>query len=352
MHGPSLRIASALALIASFTPPASAWDRGEVHTFAVLPEGSGGAEGIEIDPQGNVYVASFGFDAHGPLVGVAQGRLFIFDRQGHLQRQVAIEGSSPNLLGLHLRASGKLLVADFGKGQVLEVDPSNAASPLPSRVFLTVPVDPATTSLNDITEDAHGNVYVSDSFNGVIWKTGPGGGIAASFASSDLLKTTGVPPFGANGLRFDRAGSALFVANTGNDTVVKVPASGGDGTATVFVNGINGADGLEIDDDGNLWVVANQADEIVVLDPTAKTIAKLGDFGGAIRKGAPEGLLFPASLRFSRGSLFVTNLALDLRLFNPTFVSGDSAWAAQVTRYTVSRLQARIPGANRGPGSR
>lgn len=346
MLRPPLRIA--LALIASSPLLASAWDRGQVHTFAVLPDGSGGPEGIEVDPQGNVYVASFGFDAGGPVLGPDQkprqlGRLFIFDRQGRLQRQVDIDKSSAHLLGLHRRASGKLLVADFGQGKVLEVDPSNAASPLPSTVFMTVPVDPATTSLNDITEDAQGNVYVSDSFNGVIWRTGPGGGEATSFASSPLLQTAGVPPFGANGLRFDPAGTALFVANTGNDTVVKVPASGGAGTATVFVNGINGADGLEIDDDGNFWVVANQADEIVVLDPAGKTIAKLGDFGGAIRNGAPDGLLFPASLRFSRGSVFVTNLALDLRLVNPAFVSGDSPWAAQVTHYTVSRLDAKLP---------
>ena len=341
MHRSLLRIVAALALLAS-SLPVSAWDRGQVHTFAVLPDGSGGPEGLEVDPQGNVYVASFGFDAHG-AIAATQGRLFVYDRQGRLQRQVAIDGSSPNLLGLHRRASGKLLVADFGKGQVLEVDPSNSASPLPSTVFMTVPVARATTSLNDLTEDAQGNVYVSDSFNGVIWRTGPTGGVATSFASSDLLKTSGVPPFGANGLRFDPAGTALYVANTGNDTVVKVPAGGGAGTAAVFVNGLNGADGLEIDGDGNLWVVANQADEIVVLDPTGKIIAKLGDFGGAVRNGTPDGLLFPASLRLSRGSIFVTNLALDLRLVNPAFVSGDSPWAAQVTHYTVSRLDAKLP---------
>jgi hypothetical protein len=44
----------------------------------------------------------------------------------------------------------------------------------------------------------------------------------------------------------------------------------------------------------------------------------------------------------------VTNLSLDLRFVNPAFVSVDSAWCAQVTRYTVSKLPARIPGLNRG----
>jgi len=341
------RIALALGLLALLPVEAQAWDRGPVQTFAVLPEGSGGPEGLEVDARGNVYVASFGFDAHGPIAA-PQGLLFIFDRRGHLLRQVSIAGASPHLLGLHLRSSGKLLVADFGNAQVLEVDPANAASPLPSTVFMTVPVPAASSSLNDITEDASGNVYVSDSFQGVIWRTGPSGGLGTSFAQSALLTTAGVPPFGANGLRFNHAGTALFVANTGNDTVVKVPATGGVDTASVFVNSINGADGLEIDADDNLWVVANQSDEIVVVDPAGKAIAKLGDFGGAVKKGSPVGLLFPASLRFSGDSLLVTNLSLDLRLFNPSFVSVDSDWCAQVTRYTVSRLPVRRSDGERG----
>ncbi|TMH55077.1 MAG: gluconolaconase, partial [Betaproteobacteria bacterium] len=97
-----------------------------------------------------------------------------------------------------------------------------------------------------------------------------------------LLTTSGVPPFGANGLAFNKAASALFVANTGNDTIVKIPfgPGGTPGTPEVFVNSINGADGLLIDDADNFWVAANQSDEIVVLDSSGLVIAKLGDFGG------------------------------------------------------------------------
>jgi hypothetical protein len=39
----------------------------------------------------------------------------------------------------------------------------------------------------------------------------------------------------------------------------------------------------------------------------------------------------------------VTNLALDLRLFNPTFTTGDSQWAAEITRHSIAKLRARIP---------
>ena len=58
--------------------------------------------------------------------------------------------------------------------------------------------------------------------------------------------------------------------------------------------------------------------------------------------GTPRGLLFPATPDFSRDSkfLFVTSLALDLRLFGAPAV--DSQFAAQVKRYTISKIRARI----------
>ena len=337
----ALMLLSAAVTIWAIPPATEAWDREHAGTFVVLPDGSGGPEGLEVDPQGNVYVASFGFTASGPLAG--EGRLFVYDRRGKLQREVSIAGSSSHLLGIRWRAAtGTLLVSDFGGQRVLDVNPVTGES----TVFLTLPALPAgaSASLNDLTFDQAGNVYVSDSFQGTIWRTGPAGGVAQAWVESALLRTTGVPPFGANGLRFNAGQTALFVANTGSDAIVKIPVSGGaPGTPEIFVHGINGADGIIVDRDDNLWVAANQADEIVVVDPTGRAIAKLGDFGGAVRNGVPKQLLFPASLRFLDDRLLVTNLALDLRLFDPTFLTVDSPWCALVTRYTVSVLPARIP---------
>jgi DNA-binding beta-propeller fold protein YncE len=165
--------------------------------------------------------------------------------------------------------------------------------------------------------------------------------VATAWIDDPLLRTTAVPPFGANGLRFNREESALYVANTGNDTVVKIAIAGGSpsGPGTIFTNSINGADGLLVDEHDNVWVVENQSDDVVVLDSTGKVIRKVGDFGGAIRRGSPVGLLFPASIRFSGRHLLVTNLALDLRIFSPDFVTLDSEWCAQVSRYTISKIR-------------
>jgi sugar lactone lactonase YvrE len=312
---------------------ANAWDRGEATTFARLPQGTGNPEGITVDQQGNVYVTQF--DPFGDRGGV--GKMIVFDDGGQLQRVVTVQGSSPALLGLDFHPTTRaLLVIDFGQQQVLTVNPVTGAS------TLFMKADPG-SGLNALTFDAQGNVYVSDSFEGIIWKTGAAGGAATPWVTDEKLKPHGKPPFGANGIAFNNARTAMFVANTGDDTIIKVPvlANGAAGTPAEFTNSINGADGLIIDKHDNLWVCANQSDEIVVVDKTGKAIAKLGDFNG-ISHGEPRGFLFPASPVFSGDSVLVTNLALDTTRFG--FQTVDTAWTKKVKTFTVAKIPRRILG--------
>src|SRR5207302_2086376 len=303
-----LRATIAAYLIVMLVPlTAHAWDRGDVDTFATLPPGERHPEGIAADSTGNIYVTTFDV-THGGR----PGQLFVFGRNGKLIRQVGVAGSSNLLLGLDFHpTTHELLVIDFGSANVRRVDPFTGTS----SVFMTVT---GSAGLNALTFDSAGNVYVSDSFQGIFWKTGPHGGAGTIWKQEPLLTTTGTPPFGANGIAFNRARNAMFVAHTGNDTLVHIAVGNVGGTltagaATVFTNSINGADGIIIDGNDNIWVAANQADEIVIVDPTGKAIAKLGDFNG-VEKGVTQGLLFPASPAFSKDGqwLFVTNLELDL----------------------------------------
>jgi streptogramin lyase len=328
-------------LLVGVSGPVLAFDRGHVETFAVLPAGSTGPEGLTVGPDGNVYVTTFGFNAQGQVPGPSQ--LFVFGPNGRLIRNVAIVGSTAHTLGLGFNpVTGDLIVLDFGAATALKVNPVTGASSL----FMTVT---GSAGLNALTFDKGGNLYVSDSFQGIIWRTGPAGGAGTVWLQDPLLTPNGVPPFGANGIEFNNARTTMLVANTANDQIITVPVSNGQsnnptaGQPAILVNSINGADGIAIDRDDNIWVAANQGDEIVVIDPTGKVIAKLGDFEGIGDGGIPEGLLFPASPAFSPDgrTLYVSNLALDLRLAtgSPASQTIDSQWTDQVQRYTVSTLK-------------
>ena len=330
-------VCAGLTVLLSQSNFAAAFDRNKAQLFAVLPDGGTLPEGLAVAPNGDVYVATFD----------GSKKIFVFNENGGLLRTLTVNASSGFLLGVGFHPhTGAFLVIDFGAGKVLNVNPQTGTA---SDFITTTLGGQPNTGLNGLTFDSAGNVYVSDSFTGAIWKSGASGaqGLTTPWVKHALLSTTGDPPFGANGLGFNKAQNILFVANTGNDTIVQIPVSGGTpGTPAIFVNSINGADGLVIDSDDNLWVAANQSDEIVVVDKTGKVLAKLGDFDGLVNDGTPKGLLFPASPAFSRDgkTLYVTNLALDLRVATgkPENIAIDSAWTAQVKHWTVSKINTKF----------
>ena len=154
----------------------------------------------------------------------------------------------------------------------------------------------------------------------------------------------------------------MFVANTANDIIVKIPLTGSTlepGTPEVFVHRVGGGpDGVHIDEHDNLWVACNQSNEIVVLEPTqGRVLAKLGDFGGIDRNGAPRGFLWPNTFVFRGDDILVTNLALDLGASIPTMAEElglphlvsmnlrtvDGPWAHDVKLHTVSKIKKRLP---------
>src|SRR5215470_10134789 len=315
--------------------PASAWKRGDVNVLVELPFATGSVEGITVGPDGNIYAPTFGFNANRIINGAAV--LFVISPSGKIIRQVPIAGSSGHMLGLRFNpATGALWILDFFAGNVLTVDTHSGGT-----TTLAGPI--AGSALNALTFDSAGNGYVSDSFNGTIWKIGPHGGGATAWKNDPLLGNGGgalTPPFGANGVEFNNAGKTLFVANTAFHQIIQIPvnSNGTAGTPSIFITGINAPDGIAIDRHDNIWICANQEDEIVVIDKTGKVIAKLGDFRGVGPNGIARGFLFPASLAFSndRSILYVSNLTLFLP-FAGAEPAIDSAWTREVTGgYTVS----------------
>lgn len=325
----------------------------DVDTFAVLPNGVKFPEGITANPKnGDIYVGTF--------EGGAQNKLLRFDRRGRLEASRDF-GITP-LLGLEFDRNNKkvyvTVVGDFvGTGSRIQRIAADFNGATAIEDVATIPAigapiqrtvgnpDGSSDTIqfgsgarvpNAMVLDKNGNLYISDSFQGAIFRISNvgscGPGCVVDVISHDpLLATAGFPPFGANGLALSRDQNTLFIANTGDDRVLKLDLTSKE--VSVFAESINGADGLAMDRRGRLWVAANQADEVVALNEKGKIVAKLGEFRGIRGNGTPIGLLFPASLVIVDDDIFVTNLALPL-----TGTAGDEP-EEDVTRWTVSRLK-------------
>jgi sugar lactone lactonase YvrE len=163
---------------------------------------------------------------------------------------------------------------------------------------------PAFVSLpNDVTIDPRGNVYVSDSFEGTIWRLTPNG-VFTVWLQDELLRAFfGDFEFGVNGLVYNNG--ALYAAITQNGRVINIPIEpdGAAGAPAILVHddALIGIDGIEPDAQGNLYVT----------NVFASTIQRILMNRLAIETITGEGLSAPASLAFSESHkvIYVANLS-------------------------------------------
>ena len=268
-------------------------------------------EGIAMDPSGNLYLASNSDSA------ITVGHVCVLDPKGNLIDIIEIPagpGASAVPLVGELYEDGFVYVLDEADdtvphGRVLRVNP---------RTHEVITVASGLAFPNGMAEDWRGNIYVTDSILGAIFKLVPSENNSFTLWFQDPLLISNNPnlPVGANDLAFDAEENFLYVDNAGNRQVMRIEylVDGTPGNIAVFADGatidqelglpsptaLYYADGMQFDVKGNLFVMANRADEIDMLSRSGSLLQR---FAGA---GA-NAMSFNASPIFKGSKIFITN---------------------------------------------
>lgn len=263
-------------------------------------------EGIAIDKMGNIYASV------GPpfFVGGGYGAIFKIEPNGNKTKLVEFpEGPAP--AGLTVDPSGVVYFAlpnpGVGNGGVYRILDGGGVERLSGTENIVLP--------NGVALDKQGDLFVSDSILGAIWRIpAKGSGFAEIWLQHELVAGCTPADFGANGIAFWKGD--LYVANTGRGALVKVPVApdGSSGEPMIVAGntdcepaGLFGMDGIALDVHGNVYGLLVLQNKFVRIDPTDGSYTEL--FTEA------DGLWNPASLAFGTGkgdkeSIFIANYAV------------------------------------------
>jgi len=254
-------------------------------------------EGVAVSPRGDIYVTI------APL-----GELRKLDRKTHVGETFAtLDVGGGFLLGMAFDGD-ELYVAvasfDPTTSGVWHVDADgNTARAVAFEAF-EMP--------NDLTFDRAGNMFVTESISGSIYRVPAGSSERELWIQDPLLfgdvDQSPVPfPIGANGIAYDDETDTLFVANSQVPALIEIPDDDGiAGDPVVLASGehMRGADGIAIDRNGDIFVVANATSSLLHIDRYTGESTLVAD--------ASDGLNFPATAAFGqfgpdKRALFVTN---------------------------------------------
>lgn len=137
---------------------------------------------------------------------------------------------------------------------------------------------------NAIAFDKRGNMYVTDSAIGAVWRIPKGWGQAEPWLVDETLAGTGIlgvgVDIGANGIAYRQG--ALYVSNTEKGSIVEIPV-GSDGSAgmpsVVFEDAsIFGIDGIALDVHGDIYATIIAQSAVRKISPARGfTVETLGD---------------------------------------------------------------------------
>jgi sugar lactone lactonase YvrE len=266
-------------------------------------------EGLAIDKSGNIYVSlgyPFWYQPGDPF-----SEIWKISPDGEITVLAAFpDGPAP--AGLAVSPSGVLYFAlpdpgNPGTNGVYRLAADGEPERLPGSENIVL--------ANGLALNKQGDLYVSDSVLGAVWRIPHDGGAAEVWAQHELLAGCQAGDFGANGVALWQ--NTVYVASTFRGLIARVPILG-DGTAgePEIVAGdsdcdpgdeLDGPDGIALDVHGNLYVLLVLQHKLLRIDPTdgSLTVLLTGE----------DGLFNPASIAFGTGKgdrqyVFMSNYAL------------------------------------------
>jgi gliding motility-associated-like protein len=188
---------------------------------------------VAVDAAGNVYVADFGNNQirkiSGGMVSVLAGN----GASGFQDGTFAV-AKFKTPFGVAVDATGNVYVADFGNSAIRKVTPGGVVTTLAGGFGVGSANGTGNAATfnkpSDLTVDANGYVYVSDSYNSLIRKISPAGvvttfaGKDGYFARVDGVGTDAVFAFPI-GITVDGNGN-LYTADNGTNTIRKATTEG------------------------------------------------------------------------------------------------------------------------------
>ncbi len=143
------------------------------------------------------------------------------------------------------------------------------------QVFATFPVG---AGLNGMTPDDDGNLYLADSFIGVVWRVRATGGQPEVFIDLHAPGSLNLP--GPNGIKFDKYKRNLYVSVSSQGTIYRIPfdQNGQAGTPVAFVTNVT-PDDFAFDHLGNLYLANAPSMTVLRIHPdgTEETLASAAD---------------------------------------------------------------------------
>lgn len=303
-------IVSVFACILALALPATAATPGTViasfdPTKGELPEG------LAISKSGTIY-ASF------PFIG--QLRSVSLDGTSEVVANLPTGGGF-GPLGLAVDAPGNVYVGvrttDPATQGVYRVTPDGDSTRLPG--------SGAIEFANGLAFDQRGNLYVTDTILGAVWRI-PRHGSAELWIQDEALEGDGSAgfgfPIGANGVAVYH--NQVYVTVTEKASVVRIPIErdGSAGAPSILAQdpALGGADGISFDAHGSIYVPVIAQSTIVRLSPDGDTIDTIATADDGLDWGSTT---YFGTSRGARKTLYAVNFAIGPNSTSPGLLAFD-----------------------------